>query len=64
MLSASAEAVLAYVRSHEVDGVAEIGDVLNLSGDTVIAACEQLKSCGKIRDFKCSDDSVELVVLK
>ena len=63
-LSASASIVLSYARQHEVDGIAEIGDDLDLSSDSVVVSCKQLKSHGVIRDFKCSDDCVELVVLK
>lgn len=63
-LSASAESVLAYVRSHAAEGsVAEIGDDIGLSDDSVIAACRELKSHGKIKNFECSSDSVEFVEL-
>lgn len=63
-LSVNAEIVLSYVRSHAVeDSVAEIGDDINLSDDSVIAACRELKSCGKIKNFECSSDSVEFVEL-
>lgn len=63
MLSAIAQSVLAYAMAHQVDGVAELGDDIGFPEESVITACKELKSCGKIRDFGCSDGYVEFIVL-
>lgn len=62
-LSASAETVLSYAKSHLVDGFAEIHDDIGLPDDVVKFACRELKSAGFISDYEISEESVEYVRL-
>ena len=62
-LSASASIVLEYALAHQCDGLAEIGEDIQLPENVVITACRELKSNGKILDFETSDDSVEFIKL-
>ncbi|MGN0998133.1 MAG: hypothetical protein ACI4PO_01115 [Faecousia sp.] len=62
-LSAAASSVLSYARAHAVEGFAEFGDDLVLPDHIVVAACQELKRGGLIKDFAVSDDRVEYVRL-
>lgn len=62
-LSAAAQTVLQYIMDHSSDGYAELNSDIGLPDHIVMSACRELKSCGKIRGFEFSDDSVELVRL-
>lgn len=62
-LSAAASIVLEYALARQCDGFAEISDDIQLPGNTVIAACKELVSNGKILSFETSDDSVEFIKL-
>lgn len=62
-LSAKAEIVLSYAKLHADGGLAEIHDDIGLPENVVKSACEELRSSGRISDFKGSDDSVEFIQL-